>query len=105
MSHKKKLKLSPAMKMGMMLILLEGRHLIYTHSIGPTRGNWWRVSSPWITPRELCDGHTIPMLLEDATNIALIRRGLISRGSYYNKGRRLTKKGLYKIKQWPEYGE
>lgn len=103
---KKKRKLSPAMKLGMMLILLEGENLVYKRDAERHLLDWILCSVYPITPRELLDGRKIPIILQKVTDAALQKRGLISKGSKYSRNsKRLTKRGLYRIKQWPEYDE
>ena len=100
---KKKLKLSPAMKLGMMLILLEGKSLEY-HS--GSLQMWRFASQNPITSRELLDGRKIPETLGKATVRALLRRGLIKKTMRYGRTPLgFTEQGLHKIKRWPEYGE
>lgn len=109
---KKKLKLSPAMKMGMMLILLEGKKLVYATLI--SKRKWW-ISSPYLDmDKVLFNGRRISDKVSTCTISALERRGLVKGNQRrfapeYNNhaanGVYLTKQGLHRIKQWPEYEE
>ncbi len=104
---KKKLKLSPAMKMGMMLVLLEGKYLRDTRAFKRYSKVVGLGELP-IEHRELSDGRKIPIKIFTDTLFALRRRGLIKGVTRYFRtmaGVELTKQGLHKIKQWPEYGE
>ena len=106
MSHKKKLKLSPAMKLGMMIILLEGKHLKFHPRLPRSWHSWRFISLNPITPRELLDGRKIPESFGRATARALLRRSLIKKTMKYDRTPLgFTEQGLHKIKQWPEYGE
>ena len=109
---KKKLKLSPAMKLGMMLILLEGNKLVYANYVN--KGKWYMNSPYPAIDKDLSNDCKIPAQISTCTISALERRGL-ARGNHRRfisshnihtaEGIYLTKQGLHRIKQWPEYGE
>ena len=96
--------LSSAMKEALMIIFMYEGELIEMET---QRSHEWRVPGLKETSITLLSGRIIRTSINIKTLKALWKRGLsIQKGRRWSLlTPRLTKKGLYRIRQWPEYGE